>query len=1069
MGKAITGMQTLTTDPYNIKIVKKINESASLSFSILKTNNTSNANYKIGEVIEFGGLVYLVDTIKESVDDNNVVVLNVTALQNSINLSKMLTKHKEFKKTSAIDIIKYVLQDTGWSLGSNDIDASVVLDYEVKDKEAVSKVLLDVADNIDGVLIYEKNTVTMFRSHGNMLPINSETNVISVNSNADTGNLLTRVYGYGANDSNGDPITITQVNPTGLPYVENYSYFLSLGYEENYIKNNPTIFIREGRYEDNTITSAQTLLTKTQDYLERYCKPSLNCDLTLSLTNTSMANNIKLNMYRNIFDEQTNTYIPCRVTSITQELNDELTLKLVLESECKYGDYTSNIVAKIDKIDAKVEYVWDKVIDGTIKEVTDLIKKGINGYVVVNENEILIMDTNDKNTATYVWRWNSGGLGFSSTGYNGTYSLAMTKDGSIVADMITTGNLNAKLIKVGVLQSLNKKTWINMEDGTFSFANGALSYDGNTFHIDRAVKINPNLIWDGTFIFGTTYWTTSAKSIYTGSVPGWLPVDEGIGIQGHYGSYGEIVSNKILVQNGQKYTLSFNCQVESNVNEFAVYVYLYDKDSKYIGADKIISLGETSNFEYISDKKIQNYTHTNSSAKYIALAFRNTGLKSNTGSYVCVFLNKIKFEVEGEATAYIGSEIAINNNELRTTIGNQLGSYCTQSEMTQYADGIKASVKSEVGNTYATKSELTATENRLNATVSSELAGCITKSEAELTATNLIMNFTSSTVNIIEDGGFETGCTSYGDIVDCNLQFLTAIDNIGTLDGGKCAHLSGVAKDSYLTLNDRLFSLEPNTTYTISGYTRGASESGYIVSSAYLTNGIDYFAIFENENLSTGDIWTYRTTTFSTWDIGKKDFKLRLGWKQSDGKWHYGWAAFDQMMLVKGKTAIPYNDGNGYYDTNMTVGKDGIKCTYINGTYTEMSPQGFKYYEAGSGYSYCSLITYGVYTANITANNSVGTATVTLPSVFKGKQLSTVISFNQLDMPKERNGSQGYYAMLGFEMGASGNADPNTGVLTLWYRCGYSRGSISNAKIVNNGYATVTATLKINYIVFGRY
>lgn len=190
--------------------------------------------------------------------------------------------------------------------------------------------------------------------------------------------------------------------------------------------------------------------------------------------------------------------------------------------------------------------------------------------------------------------------------------------------------------------------------------------------------------------------------------------------------------------------------------------------------------------------------------------------------------------------------------------------------MTQYADGIKASVKSEVENTYATKSELTATENRLNATVSSELAGCITKSEAELTATNLIMGFTSSTVNIIEDGGFETGCTSYGDIVDCNLQFLTAIDNIGTLDGGKCAHLSGVAKDSYLTLNDRLFSLEPNTTYTISGYTRGASESGYIVSSAYLTNGIDYIAIFENENLSTGDTWTYRTTTFSTWDIGKK-------------------------------------------------------------------------------------------------------------------------------------------------------------------------------------------------------
>ena len=71
MGKAILGMQNTTTDPYNIKIVKKVNESANLSFSILKTNNESNANYRIGEVIEFGELVYLVDTIKENVDDNN--------------------------------------------------------------------------------------------------------------------------------------------------------------------------------------------------------------------------------------------------------------------------------------------------------------------------------------------------------------------------------------------------------------------------------------------------------------------------------------------------------------------------------------------------------------------------------------------------------------------------------------------------------------------------------------------------------------------------------------------------------------------------------------------------------------------------------------------------------------------------------------------------------------------------------------------------------------------------------------------------------------------------------------
>ncbi|MBU5584548.1 hypothetical protein KQJ29_33765, partial [Enterococcus sp. S181_ASV_20] len=70
------------------------------------------------------------------------------------------------------------------------------------------------------------------------------------------------------------------------------------------------------------------------------------------------------------------------------------------------------------------------------------------GHVVIypslaDPQEILIMDTMDINTAKKIWRWNAGGLGFSSTGYNGTYGLAMTNNGAIVADLITTGTLQA--------------------------------------------------------------------------------------------------------------------------------------------------------------------------------------------------------------------------------------------------------------------------------------------------------------------------------------------------------------------------------------------------------------------------------------------------------------------------------------------------------------------------------------------------------------------------------------------------------------------------------------------------
>ena len=82
---------------------------------------------------------------------------------------------------------------------------------------------------------------------------------------------------------------------------------------------------------------------------------------------------------------------------------------------------------------------------------------GENGYVVLHENEngvvyeILVMDTPDINTATRVWRWNQNGLGYAnSKDKNGDwiFGLAMTIDGQIVADFVTTGTIDANKVNV---------------------------------------------------------------------------------------------------------------------------------------------------------------------------------------------------------------------------------------------------------------------------------------------------------------------------------------------------------------------------------------------------------------------------------------------------------------------------------------------------------------------------------------------------------------------------------------------------------------------------------------------
>lgn len=116
-----------------------------------------------------------------------------------------------------------------------------------------------------------------------------------------------------------------------------------------------------------------------------------------------------------------------------------------------------------------------KKVTTAIERATDLITGNLGGYVVINDanndgypDEILIMNTADITTATKVWRWNKNGLGYSSTGYNGTYTTAITADGAIVADFISTGLLsdgvgnNSWNLNTGVL-SLDASTTL---DGT---------------------------------------------------------------------------------------------------------------------------------------------------------------------------------------------------------------------------------------------------------------------------------------------------------------------------------------------------------------------------------------------------------------------------------------------------------------------------------------------------------------------------------------------------------------------------------------------------------------------------
>lgn len=123
------------------------------------------------------------------------------------------------------------------------------------------------------------------------------------------------------------------------------------------------------------------------------------------------------------------------------------------------GDARSNlattIVSQAKSIEERpsVSFLMQAVASATAQ-----ITGNKGGYVVFrydgdeNPYELLIMDKPQIEEAQNVWRFNQAGFGHSSKGYNGPYTTAITQDGHIVADFITTGTMLANIIKGGTLR-----------------------------------------------------------------------------------------------------------------------------------------------------------------------------------------------------------------------------------------------------------------------------------------------------------------------------------------------------------------------------------------------------------------------------------------------------------------------------------------------------------------------------------------------------------------------------------------------------------------------------------------
>lgn len=323
-------------------------------------------------------------------------------------------------------------------------------------------------------------------------------NLKEINYKGKSTDFITRLYPYGK-----DNLSISSVN-NGLPYIDNneYSSKIICGY-----------------WQDDRYTVAENLLADAQTMLAEMARPSASysCSvMDLAKTNPGLYNFQQFDLLSSVLliDDTRKTAVLHEVVEYWEyPYYPEKNEVILSTTPPKIQNQIKTLSQEISNPNSN----FNQLIQIAIKDATSSILNGDAGYVILDTNpdgtiyQILIMNTDSKETATQVWRWNLGGLGYSSTGVNGPYSTAITQDGQIVADFITAGGMSAARITAGILSSVDGNFILNLTENTITVkddvGNIKLGFDG-----DGNLTVSGTINATAGSIGG---WTISDQALYT--------------------------------------------------------------------------------------------------------------------------------------------------------------------------------------------------------------------------------------------------------------------------------------------------------------------------------------------------------------------------------------------------------------------------------------------------------------------------------------------------------------------------------------------------------------------------
>ena len=351
-------------------------------------------------------------------------------------------------------------------------DISAVKTIDVSVPTTLGKLLAgqegSVLDVFGGEYEFNNSTVKLHHSRGltRATEIRYAKNLTGFTCEKDSSRTYTHVYPYYYSEADNAYVelqskTITLSGASFLPFKRCYMLDLSASFDsaptEAQLEAKAQAFISANKidtisysYQVSFVPLWQTTEYKNISALER-C--SL-CD-TVPVIHDKAGERVRAKIIRTVYDGLAERYVNMELGNST-------------------SSFAQTVAQNLQQIDNRISKT-KSFLQVVVSRATESITGNRGGYVVLYDSngdgepdEILIMDTPSILTAVHVWRWNVSGLGYSNHGYGGPYETAITMQGSINADFVTTGTLLADLIKAGIISDVSGNIAIDMANGAFT-------------------------------------------------------------------------------------------------------------------------------------------------------------------------------------------------------------------------------------------------------------------------------------------------------------------------------------------------------------------------------------------------------------------------------------------------------------------------------------------------------------------------------------------------------------------------------------------------------------------------